>query len=221
MDSTPRRLIDVLLNPAALWSLLREYFNFSRLRRQQAITDRAGLKEFIQTRASFVAQTSLYGYLRTRAGMRYPELFDDDFFVNSINIAKWQVWLACLSDLTVYAGGLLQRHPQSDKGNIVEIMQQLLDEILQETGIPSDAGEKFSQSADHVRQRLAMTDWSAVTDDEQAFSHSPTALVEWAPVVDEYKQMDEDIVLNSVRFRWQEIRQDLRKFLDVEKVLDL
>jgi hypothetical protein len=63
------------------------------------------LARFLDTRASFIAQTSLYGYLRTRAGMRYPELFDDDPFVEGINIAKWHVWLDCLSDLAVYAGG--------------------------------------------------------------------------------------------------------------------
>jgi hypothetical protein len=61
------------------------------------------LAQFLDKRASFIAQTSLYGYLRTRAGMRYPELFDDDPFVEAINIAKWHVWLDCLSDITVYA----------------------------------------------------------------------------------------------------------------------
>ena len=112
-NSSPRRLIDVLANPSALWKVLREYFNLERWR-LQSINDIPALQEFISTRASYVAQVSLYGYLRTRAGMRYPELFDDDAFVHSINIAKWQIWLACLSDLAIYTGGLLMQHPQAD-----------------------------------------------------------------------------------------------------------
>ena len=40
-----------------------------------------------------------------------------------------------------------------------------------------------------------------------------------APVVDELKEFDEPIVLNSVRFRWQEVRRELRKALDAEAVL--
>ena len=78
MPDTPKRLRDVLLSPTTLWQLLREYFSFSRLRHNQIINDRVSLAEFLNSRASHVAQTSLYGYLRTRAGTRFPELFDDD-----------------------------------------------------------------------------------------------------------------------------------------------
>jgi hypothetical protein len=43
--------------------------------------------------------------------------------------------------------------------------------------------------------------------------------VYWAPVVEELKALDEEIVRNSVRFRWQEIRQQLRLLLDAHSVL--
>jgi hypothetical protein len=221
MSTPPQRLIDALLNPAALWQLLCEYFDISRFRRITPVADQASLKNFINTRASFVAQTSLYGYLRTRTGMRYPELFDDDPFVVSINIAKWQIWLACISDLAVYAGGLLMQHPQANTKMVSDLVQEVVNEILEETGAPEEAGDKFLDNAQHVRQRLAMTDWQSITDDEQPFSHSPPALVEWAPIVDELKQMDEEIVINSVRFRWQKVRQDLRKSLDASAVLGI
>jgi len=219
MASNPKRLIDVLLNPTALWQLVREYFSLSRLRRLAPIRNREGLKEFLNTRASFVAQTSLYGYLRTRAGMRYPELFDDDPFVVSINIAKWQIWLACLSDLAVYAGGLLLQHPDAKLEQVSELLRDVVNEILADTGVPGEAGDKFMQGAEHLRQRLALCNWQEFEDGEQAFSHSPSALVEWAPIVDELKQMDEEIVINSVRFRWQKVRQDLREALDAGSVL--
>ena len=39
------------------------------------ITDEEKLAEFITSRASMVGQTSLYGYIKTRAGSRFPELF--------------------------------------------------------------------------------------------------------------------------------------------------
>ena len=219
MPTSPQRLIDVLLNPSALWQVLREYFDISRFRRLSPVTDQAALKDFINTRASFVAQTSLYGYLRTRTGMRYPELFDDDPFVVSINIAKWQMWLACLSDLSVYAGGLLMKSPQANEQMVSALIKDIASEILEETGIPEDAGDQFSSHADHVRQRLALCQWQNVTDDEQPFSHSPQTLFECAPIVDDLKQLDEEIVVNSVRFRWQKVRQDLRKALHADAVL--
>jgi hypothetical protein len=219
MNSEPKRLIDVLTNPAQLWGLLREYLGFDRWRQQAPIDNHEALKEFLNTRASYVAQFSLYGYLRTRAGMRYPELFEDDPFVKSINIAKWQMWLACLSDLAVFAGGRLMQHPRATPELVSSTIQQLVGDILDDTGVPPDAGKEFAAGAGLVRARLAGCNWRDVTDDEGPFSQSPAALVRWAPIVDDLKQLDEEIVTNSVRFRWQKVRSDLRKLLDAGAVL--
>jgi hypothetical protein len=205
--------------PRAWARTMLEYFGLARPRRVEPVVGRAGLAAFLNTRASFVAQTSLYGYLRTRAGMRYPELFDDDPFVASINIAKWHMWLACLSDLAVYAGGLLLREGAATPAQVGALLPSLVGRILDETGVPGDAGPEFAEHARQVRARLALVDWGAVDDGEQAFSASPDALIRWAPVLDELKQLDEAIVRNSVRFRWQEVRRDLRACLDAPAVL--
>lgn len=219
MSEEPKRLIDILLNPSALGKLLGDYLGLASWRRSAPINTAADLQYFLNTRASFVAQTSLYGYLRTRAGMRYPELFDDDVFVASINIAKWQIWLACLSDLAVYAGGLLLQHPGASRQAVAHLMQDVVESILAETGVPEGAGSEFSHGVEQLRQRLAACDWHTVTDDEAPFSESPPALVKWAPIVEDLKQLDEGIVINSVRFRWQKVRRDLRSALRAEQIL--
>jgi hypothetical protein len=45
-------------------------------------------------------------------------------------------------------------------------------------------------------------------------------LVYWAPIVDELKVLDEAIVRNSIRFRWQAPRRELRKALQAQQLLD-
>ena len=209
----------LVARPGELWATFREYVGVGRRRRLEPVTDSDSLARFLQTRASFVAQTSLYGYVRTRAGMRYPELFHDDGFVGSINIAKWQIWLACLSDISVYAGGMLAREAPASADRVGPLMIAAVSGILAETGTPADAGPAFADSARQVLERLSACDWAAVTDDAGAFTESPPALVRWAPIVDELKQFDEPIVLNSVRFRWQEVRRDFRQALDAGAVL--
>lgn len=195
------------------------FWNNLLRKRGTPITDPAGLQRFLEARANFVAQTSLYGYLRTRAGTRFPELFSNDAFVHAINIAKWQLWLACLADIAVYAGGLLARHTGAPLPRIDVLMRRIVDDLLQATGIPADAGPEFQAGAQAVRSRIARCEWSSVGDDESAFTESPAALVRHAPIVDELKQLDEPIVRNSVRFRWQEVRRDLRRDLDAAAVL--
>ncbi|MBX3725259.1 MAG: hypothetical protein KF823_05005 [Xanthomonadales bacterium] len=196
----------------------RSYFGLGGKVRPEPITDTDALRAFVSSRASFIAQTSLYGYLRTRAGQRYPDLFESDPFLVSINLAKWHMFLACLSDLSVYAGGLIARRTALSPEQVRELMLALLDRTLDETGHPTDADAEFPEHARRVRTRIALTDWRRVADDEDCFQASPEALVRWAPVVKEFMQLDESIVRNSVRFHWQEVRGDLRKHLDAHSI---
>jgi len=191
---------------------------FLQRRRLQPIRDAGALRDFVRTRASYVAQMTLYGYLRTRAGVRFPELFNNDEFVASVNIAKWHVWLACLSDLAAYMGGMLRRSGQPD-ADVGRIMQQAVAEILAETGVPADAGPEYAAHADRVRSRIALCPWSAQADGDGPFTESPGALVYWAPIVEELKVLDEEIVRNSVRFRWNEIRAQARRALDAPAIM--
>lgn len=194
---------------SSLWQSISVYFGRMGRRRKVVIADRASLEEFLDTRAAHVAQTALYGYLRTRAGTRFPELFADDLFVESINIAKWQVWLACLSDLAVHAGIMLRRQSGAPAPVVARLMQDAVGSILAKTGIPADAGSHFVPGAERVRSRIQLCEWIVTDDDEAAFGQSPAALVQWAPVTDDLKELDEEIVINSVRFRWHEVRREL------------
>jgi len=206
--------------PAETWATIRAYLGLGRESRQGPIDTLEALASFLDKRASFVAQSSLYGYLRTRAGMRYPELFHDDPFVASINIAKWHLWLDCLSDVAVHAGARLAQHAPRELTRVARTMVAVVDGVLAQAGTPAEAGGDFAAHAARVRSRVARTDWLAIAGDEAAFSDSPASLVRWAPVKDELKQLDEEIVRNSVRFRWQEVRRDFARHVDYPALLE-
>jgi hypothetical protein len=207
------------LRPAVMWTTFKSYFGLGREAQVEPIDSPEALGQFLDKRASFVAQISLYGYLRTRAGMRYPELFDDDPFVESINIAKWHLWLDCLSDLAVFAGSRLAQQAPREVSRFAAMIVAVVEEILARTGTPGEAGGEFAAHAARVRSRIARTDWLAVGSDEAAFTESPAGLVRWAPIVDELKALDDEIVRNSVRFRWQEVRRDFAAHLDARALL--
>lgn len=192
---------------------------FHGRRGMESMRDAAALRDFLRTRASYVAQMTLYGYLRTRAGTRLALLYEDEQFVVATNIAKWHVWLACLSDLAVYAGGMVRHNSDAPDADVGRLICRIVDEILAETGVPEDAGPEFADHAERVRARLALCNWSAQTDSDAAFCESPGALVHWSPIVDVLKELDQDIVRNSIRFRWQEIRRQLRQKLDAASIM--
>ena len=55
------------------------------------------LEEFCRTRASFVAQTTLFGYLKTRMGTKFRVLFEDEVFGATIQDAAARLFSTCLA----------------------------------------------------------------------------------------------------------------------------
>jgi hypothetical protein len=206
IDTTLRHAISRIAEAA-------EYLGIGKGRESSAIRDVASLAAFIESRASHVSQTALYGYLKTRAGTRFPELFEHPEYIKSINIAKWQVWLAAVSDLTMFSGVLLSRGGLANP-EVRECLRQVVDMILDNVGLPSDSGPDFQSATRGILARLEDADWSRLGDDDSCFTESPDALVAWAPVVEHLKELDAEIVRNSVRFRWIEVRRELRRLLD-------
>lgn len=76
-------------------------------RKDPPVLNMADLARFAETRAKFATQTTLFGYIKTRAGTRYTSLFTDEKYALSINMAKWEIYLAALSDISVYICAVL------------------------------------------------------------------------------------------------------------------
>ena len=170
------------------------------------------------TRAAFVAQKTLYGYVKTRMGTRYPSMFEDDVFAHSINIAKMHVFSACLSDLSIFAvANALSMLPTN------QALRSNTATGFYKSGLfnnPNDAPAEFSQqeAISSFEMRLFDLDWETQAIDRAIFTESPKALYRWAPIADNLKKQDADIILNSINFTWSEIRQRYLRRLDVDAV---
>ena len=60
------------------------------------------LEKFIQSKSAWVTQVTLYGYLKTRMGTRYVLHFENDKFMSSVNLAKWNIYSVAIQDLTFF-----------------------------------------------------------------------------------------------------------------------
>lgn len=199
--------------------VLREFAGRFSFRRESLPIDSFDLlEEFVTSRAAFVAQKTLYGYLKTRMGTRYPSMFEDDVFVHSINIAKLQVFAECLSDLAVFAVAHAFRESDLTADSRRAIARTFYVNGMRENA--QEAPEEFSAD-DAVRNfenRLAETDWSGDALERQNFNRSAEALLHWAPIAPALKSQDADIVRNSINFTWSEVRQNFLRRLSAEDV---
>ena len=89
---------------------IKEYvapiFNF--LKPKKKITNIKDLKNFVQRKSAWVSQETLYGYLKTRMGHKFTLMVTNDEFSKSINIAKWNIYVVAISDLTFEASDFLR-----------------------------------------------------------------------------------------------------------------
>lgn len=216
---TAKNLLNPILSKHS-WQVLGNYIGIGNKQKIHSVSDIESLSDFIGSRASHVAQTSLYGYLRTRAGTRFPELFENPDILKSINMAKWQIWVACVSDLSIFIGQLAKQ-TDIDEADITQLLSDTLSQIFEEAGRPDEAGSDFNKSIDKACQRIANFTYSKTIVDDDIFSQSPEALYYWSPIADELKERDENIVRNSVRFRWIEVRRSCRKLIDIEALFGL
>lgn len=178
------------------------------------------LVEFVQTRAAYVAQTSLYGYLKTRMGTRFRQIFEDDEFLPSINNAKWRTYAACVSDLAVFATATAGIRSGLGERQIADLARYCFETAMHQTFDKPEIGEMREEFAIKFEKRVSQVVWHEVAEGEKAFTASPTELIESAPIAEEFKQLDKEIVTNSIRFRWRDVREQLRKRIEREAICE-
>ena len=104
------------------------------------------LEEFIQTKSAWVTQVTLYGYLKTRMGTRYVLHFENDKFMESVNLAKWNMYAVALQDLTFFTfSNLKANFNYQGMKNAEEIFFKILDDEISNK-MPLDVIEEAKRS---------------------------------------------------------------------------
>ena len=169
------------------------------------ISSKEDLKNFIQERSAHVTQTTLYGYIKTRIGSRYAMMFEDEVFLKSINLAKWNVYMAALSDCTFYVFSYLIDLKNLKQNDASEIFTQ----IIKDEKINGLDDKLFESTQLKFNQRLKEINWKTYHQDNP-FKNSGLSLLKWSPIADNLKVFDKEIVLNSIKLKWNLVENDFR-----------
>jgi len=167
------------------------------------------LENFIQTKSAWVTQVTLYSYLKTRMGTRYVLHFDNDEFMSSVNLAKWNIYSVALQDLTFFTFSYLKvnfNYQNIDQAK--EIYLKILDDEISNK-MPLDIIEEAKKI---FNERFQNLNWEIYYKD-LPFNPSALSLYKWAPIAEELKSLDRKIVLNSMILKWDIIKQEFEKLI--------
>ena len=171
---------------------------------KQKIKNLDHLEEFIQTKSAWVTQVTLYNYLKTRMGTRYVLHFENDVFMGSVNLAKWNIYSVSLQDLTFFTFSYLNVNFNFQEiSKAKEIFNKILDDEISNK-MPLEIIETARKSFD---ERLEKINWNEYYQD-LPFNPSALSLYKWAPIAEELKTLDRQIVLNSMILKWDIIKKE-------------
>ena len=191
---------------------LVEYFSpiLKYLKPKRKINNYQDLEEFIQKKSAWVSQVTLYGYLKTRMGAKYVLMFEDEIFLESINKAKWNIYVVALQDLSFYTISYLKDIKNlHDTDKSKEIFFKILDKEKQNE-IPNDIFEKAKKQ---FEERFKEIDWIKYHG-YLPFNTSALSLYEWSPIAEELKTLDKKIVLNSMILKWDNIKTEFNELIN-------
>ena len=165
------------------------------------------LEAFVQTKSAWVTQVTLYGYLKTRMGTRYVLHFENDEFMSSVNLAKWNIYAVALQDLTFFTFSYLKaNYNYNETNNAQEIFMKILDDETSNK-MPLDIIENAKKN---FNERYQNMNWEKYYNDFP-FNPSALSLYEWAPIAEDLKTLDRKIVLNSVILKWDIVKKEFKE----------
>ena len=171
----------------------------------KSIRSKEDLKDFIQARSAHVTQTTLYGYLKTRMGHKFTLMVDDEIFSKSINLAKWNIYMVALADCAFYVFSYLITEKNLKENDCKDTYLSIL-ENEKKNGLSE---EIYERAKSDFSKRLELVDFKKYYLDN-AFKESGIALYNWSPIADELKVLDKEIVLNSIKLKWNLVENEFK-----------
>ena len=171
----------------------------------KSINSKKDLQKFIQQRSAHVTQNTLYGYLKTRMGHKFTIMVDDEIFSQSINLAKWNIYMVALADCTFYVFSNLISEKKLMENDSQEIYLNILNKE-KENGL---SDEIYAKAKEIFLKRYKDVNFEKYYL-EDPFRESCFALYNWSPVADELKSLDKKIVLNSMSLKWNLIVDEFK-----------
>lgn len=199
-----------------LFSALRHKLGFAP---RPVLNSLSALSDFTERQSAYVSQVTLFGYIKTRAGTSWPKLFEDDTYLVSLRTARSHFFSACVADLALFFAARMFTGARLSATQAEKLAIYLAETVLLQHHYEDIDPTAFDAVIKRTRQRAAVMAWEEAATTALAFESSADAFMRWAPVTDEFKALDEEIMRNSLHLRWIGIRRDVKETLNVQDVL--
>ena len=190
-----------------LWRRLHE-----RMRPEPIATVEA-LKDFVQERASLIAQKCAIDYVRGKTGLASYALFTERPFLDALEICRWETFVTVLGDLLIVAEGHLRPHAAAEErarfqGTLLAMYSAVLDPLpMPAYRAPDGWGDAIAA----FTLRLKTVGLGEPKSALDVADHSAKRLFDTLPIHITMRKLDKEVVYGAVRFRMIAVSQEMQR----------
>jgi hypothetical protein len=201
---------------ARFWLFLK-----SRLRPAPIATPDA-LRTFLEERAALIAQKCAIDYVRGKTGLASYALFTEKPFLDALEVCRWETFVVVLGDLLIIAEGHLRPYAVADSSRLCDALIGLYSAVLNPLPLPAHRADGWGEVTASFASRLRAAGLAEPKQALDVADHSAKRLFETLPIHASYREMDEEPVYGSVRFRMVAVSQEMqRRFAAAELAASL
>ena len=181
-------------------------------KRAEKFTTADGLVDFLSSRSAFVSQKCTYEYCRARSGLMWDKLMLEREFLDAMEICRWQALADVYADLAVLAEAWMRPSLQDEaaKARIADFLVARGRDFLESFPEPAHRmGQGWGKEMAELRTRLAAMQLAAPKAPQEVAHVAGNKVYDIMPIHTNFKNFDRELVVNSVRFQFVRVYEDM------------
>ena len=189
--------------------------------RREMIASRAGLADFIDSRAAFMCQKCVVEFCRVRAGVYWQKLFMEEEFIAALGRANWMAFPPSVGMLVEMVEGVLREHAGLRQRALPQAMGEVCREVFARHPVPPGMETDFwADAAALVDERLAATQTGAPRPIRLVPDPLARLVYEALPIHESVVTHDYDYIFNNLRMNLLRFHSDFTEALDGPTLVD-
>ena len=177
-------------------------------------------RRFIDERASLIAQKCATDYCRGKTGLASYALFSEKTFLDAFDVCRWETYVVVLGDVLTMAEGHLRPVVEVDRRDrLAEVLVDLYADILAAQPLPAHRPQGWADVVASFNLRVRAASLGHPQGALDVADHSAKRLFDTLPIHASMRELDEEIVYGSVRFRMVAVAQEMQRRVSAEKVV--
>lgn len=171
------------------------------------------LRDFAKRHAAFVSQKSAVDYCRAKTGLFHHQLFQEKPFQDALTRCRWDGFAAALADILLMAEAYLRPYADGGAPAVADRLVAFYPEILASESLP-DYRTGWQPEVDAFSARMAAARERPARPVTEIATHSARVVFNALPIHTRYRNADEEMVFNSIRFAMVALRQRMEREID-------